>query len=416
MDELWHQRRQTADIVRPLDHRSPFQRDKARILHSAAFRRLQAKTQIMSVGQNDFYRTRLTHSLEAAQIGSALVSQLMLRTPEGIREWLPTEALMEALCLAHDLGHPPFGHGGETVLNQCMQHAGGFEGNAQTFRIVGKLEPYSAEGGMDLTRRTLLGLLKYPTLQPDQLANNAKPVKAIYQLDADLLDWVLQAFTDEERTLFQQRESEYPFKSQHKALDASIMELADDIAYGVHDLEDAVVTGTVHYQHWQALVESMERGSQQQFLQSIGEQLFDRTHYIRKQAIGTLVNRFITAVQLTDNLIDASSPLLRYKASLPEHEQQLLEILKQFIFRRVILHPELQQREFRGQTVVRQLFQAFSSEPSRLLPTNTQERWQQATLAAHGQRIICDYLAGMTDEYALRMHQRLFGGSNLDFY
>ncbi len=174
---IWQHRRQTEHSSRPHDQRSPWQRDKARILHSAAFRRLQAKTQIMGVGQNDFYRTRLTHSLEAAQIGSALTAQLrkQLAFQESFQgdstellALLPEDSLIEALCLAHDIGHPPFGHGGEAALDLCMATQGGFEGNGQTLRIVGKLEPYTAEGGMNLTRRTLLGLLKYPILQPLQ--------------------------------------------------------------------------------------------------------------------------------------------------------------------------------------------------------------------------------------------------------
>lgn len=411
MQACWQQRRQEDQHLRPQDHRSPYQRDKARILHSAAFRRLQAKTQIMSVGQNDFYRTRLTHSLEAAQIGSALVAQLRTKSNDEMQACLPDEALMEALCLAHDLGHPPFGHGGETALNQCMQPYGGFEGNAQTFRIVGKLEPYTANGGMDLTRRTLLGLLKYPVLQPTQdiltTLNTTKPVKAIYQVDADLFDWVLAPFTADEKRALQQCTNHY--KTLYKPLDASIMELADDIAYGVHDLEDAVVTGTVQYQHWIELQEQTRDSDLWQFLASIGEQLFHREHYIRKQAIGSLVNRLITAVILVDNISEAQSPLLRHKAHLPEEEQQLLQLLKNFIWRHVILHPELQQREFRGQRIVKQLFSAFSSEPARLLPVNTRARFDAATATDLQYRIICDYIAGMTDEYALRMAQRLFG-------
>lgn len=410
MLDIWQQRRLVCQDQRPQDHRSPYQRDKARILHSAAFRRLQAKTQIMSVGQNDFYRTRLTHSLEASQIGTALVAQLKGKLDSSLQAIMPDEALMEALCLAHDLGHPPFGHGGETALNQCMLPFGGFEGNAQTFRIVGKLEPYTESGGMDLTRRTLLGLLKYPALQPDTdtLIHVAekKPVKAIYQQDADLLDWVLSALSDSDRAQLQHTEH---YKSMHKPLDASIMELADDIAYGVHDLEDAVVTGTVQYQHWQQLQEQTRDSDLWQFLNSTGELLFHREHYIRKQAIGSLVNRLITAVDITDNIKDAASPLLRFKATLPDVELQLLQLLKQFIWRHVIQHPELQQREYRGQRIVKQLFHAFSSEPLRLLPLNTRARFEQANNETSRQRVVCDYVAGMTDEYALRMAQRLFG-------
>ena len=421
---IWQQRRQQDQSERPEDHRSPWQRDKARILHSAAFRRLQAKTQIMGVGQNDFYRTRLTHSLEAAQIGTALVAQLHRHTAEpALKALLPSDSLMEALCLAHDIGHPPFGHGGEYALHHCMQLSGGFEGNGQTLRIVGKLEPYTAEGGMNLTRRTLLGLLKYPVLQPlrpqDSVASfnrsTSKPCKAIYREDADLLDWILDPLSVEDRTQFQATDTfkTAPFlKSKYKSLDASIMELADDIAYGVHDLEDAVVTGTVQRELWlQDIAKHTQdwQPSSVAFLTQVGDKLFKNQHHIRKDAIGALVNRLITSVQWQESLPQAIEPLIRYNAILPPEELKILQLLKSFVYRHVILHPTLQQLEFRGQTIVQALFEAFSQEPERLLPFNTQQRWRDLSAIGLGERAICDYIAGMTDEYAERMYHRLFG-------
>ena len=426
---IWQLRRQTEHSNRPHDQRSPWQRDKARILHSAAFRRLQAKTQIMGVGQNDFYRTRLTHSLEAAQIGSALTAQLRKQlafqgTFQGdsaeLLALLPEDSLIEALCLAHDIGHPPFGHGGEAALDLCMATQGGFEGNGQTLRIVGKLEPYTAEGGMNLTRRTLLGLLKYPILQPQirppvlPQSGPHKPCKAVFRLDQDLLDWILSPLSPADRQLFQRTEqlAQPPFvKSCYKSLDASLMELADDIAYGVHDLEDAIVTGTVSLAQWQqqlALQQAELPADSFDFLQQTGTLLFKTEHYLRKDAIGALVNRLITSVQLQLVLPEAAEPLLRYNACLPPAEQQLLQLLKTFIYQQLILQPELQQLEFRGQHIVSQLFAAFSAEPMRLLPHNTRQRYQQLALQQQGERAVCDYLAGMTDEYAERMFQRLF--------
>lgn len=414
--DIWTARHLSSQGERPGDHRSPYQRDKARILHSAAFRRLQAKTQIMSIGQNDFYRTRLTHSLEAAQIGSALVAQLRgQRLPAGLStDLLPADALMESLCLAHDLGHPPYGHGGETALNQKMHRFGGFEGNGQTFRIVGKLEPYTESGGMDLCRRTLLGLLKYPILQPEQIpAEFDKPVKAIYREDAQLLDWVLAPLSNNDRDIFQRQifSGNMP-RSCYKSLDASIMELADDIAYGVHDLEDAVVTGTVSAQQWQQTLEAAAlEATDLEFLRQIGWQLFRNEHHIRKTAIGSLVNRLITAITLADVLPQVTEPLLRFNAVLPQAEHQILQLLKNFIYQYVIRHPELQQNEFRGQRIVQALFDAFSDEPERLLPANTRQRWQLLEAKHCGQRVVSDYIAGMTDEYASRMMQRLYGGN-----
>jgi dGTPase len=328
---------------------------------------------------------------------------------------------MEALCLAHDLGHPPFGHGGEKALNACMQHFGGFEGNGQTLRIVGKLEPYTASGGMNLSRRTLLGLLKYPIVQPatDQFEQSltVKPCKAIYAADSDLLDWILSPLSAEDRSTFQRTEvlTKAPFlKSLHKSLDASIMELADDIAYGVHDLEDAIVTGTVNIEHWRRLAEPEMTKLPADIaaaLKHISQKLFIPEHHIRKDAIGALVNLLITSIELFQSLPETRDPLIRYNARLPEPQQQLLQLLKNFVYEAVIQSPEVQRGEYKGQQIVRSLFDAFSSEAERLLPANTKNRWLQADSELSRMRTICDYVAGMTDEYALRMHQQLFAAS-----
>ncbi len=422
----WQARRSGESLQRPGDQRNPWQRDRARVLHSASFRRLQSKTQIMNVGENDFYRTRLTHSLEAAQIGSSLINQLQrVATPE-LAELLPDLNLMETLCLAHDIGHPPFGHGGETALNFKMLQSGGFEGNGQTFRIVGKLEAYHPEHGMDLTRRSLFGLLKYPVLMPPLPAPPAqqpgslsqwKPAKALFACDADLLDWVLQPLNDSDRQLFQQVDvlDRSPWqKSRHKNLDASLMELADDIAYGVHDLEDAVVTGTLTEGQWNqhcGQFYQLLSPNLGQTVRSLGQQLFSAEHHLRKDAIGALVNIFVTQVQITEVLAGASEPLIRYNATLPSEERLLLDSLKAVVFEHVINQPDIQQLRYRSQNMLLDLFGAFHTEPERLLPRNTRARWR-AAFEQQGQvsadRILCDYIAGMTDDDAERMYRNLF--------
>lgn len=424
-DSVWSERRSGAESMRPGDQRTPWQRDRARILHSAAFRRLQAKTQILGIGQNDFYRTRLTHSLEAAQIGTGLVSQLRSKTPAGLIDILPADALMEALCLAHDIGHPPFGHGGETALNYKMLNHGGFEGNGQTLRIVAKLEPYTQQHGMDLSRRTLLGLLKYPVLQPNlslaplPLQNPLnltpwKPAKAIFAADSDILDWILAPLSAHDRKLFQQVDTleQSPFiKSRYKSLDASIMELADDIAYGVHDLEDAIVLGNISESQWLANSDwdNLPTALAQQ-MQHIGAALFSHQHHLRKDAIGSLVNLLISSVSLTEILPGATEPLIRYNAVLAEAPQAILHCLKQLVYRCVISRPDIQQSRFRCQNMLMALFDAFCSDPSRLLPANTQLRWQQAADALKT-RVICDYISGMTDDYAELMYRRLYASA-----
>lgn len=427
MTEHWQQRRSGAPSNRPGDRRNPWQRDRARVLHSAAFRRLQSKTQIMNVGENDFYRTRLTHSLEAAQIGASLINQLQHVSSTEHAALLPDLNLMETLCLAHDIGHPPFGHGGEAALHFKMLGSGGFEGNGQTFRIVGKLEAYHPEHGMDLTRRSLLGLLKYPVLMPELEAPTDitkpgslaqwKPAKALFACDADLLDWVLEPLSKSDRELFQSVEilPHAPWqKSKYKALDASLMELADDIAYGVHDLEDAVVTGTLSESQWHAHVDTVINTLPKtlaQLMQQLGHQLFARDHHLRKNAIGALVNIFVTTVRLEEVLPNAAEPLIRFNATLPEDEAFLLKSLKDVVFEHVINEPSIQQLRYRSQNMLLDLFTALHTEPQRLLPRNTRERWQKAQYE-HGQqaadRILCDYVAGMTDDYAERMYRNLF--------
>jgi len=439
MTQAWLARQYTKVAKRKEDHRSPFQRDRARILHSAAFRRLQSKTQVMGSGQSDFYRTRLTHSLEAAQIGSGISAQLRSKYPELAQTLFPDDdTLIESICLAHDIGHPPFGHGGEIALNYMMRERGGFEGNGQTFRIVTKLEPFSEHYGMNLSRRTLLGLIKYPQIidklaAPNEnkiltsfrqlKANDWHPPKGLYKDDQVTLDWVLSPLSDNDKALFQTfntYENKHG-KTQYKSLDCSIMELADDIAYGIHDLEDAIVTGVVSRNDFNLNVIEKLKQLDDEWLQEISETLtekmFSPHHHLQKNAIGGLVNYLITAITLVDlneySSINFNEPLLRYNAKHPNIAKQALQIFKDFVYQFVIKQTSIQQLEYRGQQVVMELFEALASDPERLLPNNAKLRWQQARLNGENTyRIIADYVSGMTDDYATKLYQSLFVPSN----
>ncbi|MCZ4251235.1 anti-phage deoxyguanosine triphosphatase [Pseudoalteromonas shioyasakiensis] len=427
MCQSWQARIIDQQKYRPNDNRSAWQVDRSRIIHAAAFRRLQAKTQIMGIGLNDFYRTRLTHSLEVAQIGSGLLRHLKKQHPEFTN--FPSGSLLETLCLAHDIGHPPFGHGGEIALNYMMREHGGFEGNAQTLRIVSKLEPYSNGYGMNLTRRTLLGFIKYPAFIDDLWhsipplseqrsfikADHWRPAKGLYKDDKDVFDWIIEPLSNNDKALLSShyKVDEFRAKTHYKSIDSAIMELADDIAYAVHDLEDAIATEVLTQADWQnhALVQLQELDSAwlTTHLSSITARLFSHHEYERKDAIGELVNTFIINAQLVVQNADFESEILQYTVSLPDEFAEILNVLKHFVFKRLIREPKMQQVEFKGQNLLIELFSAFASDPMRLLPETTQEMW----LNAHQQgdnamRIICDYLSGMSDEYAYKTYQRLF--------
>lgn len=250
--EVWSQQSEDAREAGDIDY--------ARVIHSASFRRLQGKTQILNLGDSDFYRTRLTHSLEVAQIAAGIVKQIRKDyTDHPVVENLPDRSMMQAIGCTHDLGHPPFGHGGEVALNYCMRDHGGFEGNGQTLRILSRLENFSKSSGANLSRRTLLGVLKYPasfsdtnnlTPKLDQTTTTirlidpgaSKPPKCFLDSETDVVDWVLSPLTDNERQVFQSIDENQGkhHKPRHKSLDCSIMDAADDISYGVHDLEDAI--------------------------------------------------------------------------------------------------------------------------------------------------------------------------------
>lgn len=411
------------------DHRSAYQRDKARIMHSAAFRRLQAKTQVMGVGISDFYRTRLTHSLEVAQIGTGIAAQLGQKQPDLAKLLEVDEHLIETICLAHDIGHPPFGHGGEIALNYMMCEHGGFEGNGQTFRILTKLEAYTELYGMNLARRSLLGVIKYPNFM-SVLTNSActtdkskrfsqvkagewHPAKSLFDCDREVFDWVLSPLSLNDKTNFMIYDSSETKHSRtiHKSFDCSIMELADDIAYAIHDLEDAIVMNLVtehsFYEEVCEPIKFLDVPWLSKNIKLLQTALFSGTPYTRKNAIGALVNNFITVISIHKKDVFESS-LLDYIAVMPSTHEQALNLFKAYVFKHVIKKPDIQQLEFKGQQIVMALFEAFNSEPDRLLPTNTGLRWQVAESESDKHRVIADYISGMTDEFANRVYANLF--------
>lgn len=427
---MWTERR-TGQLPRsPSDHRSPYERDKTRVIHCPAFRRLQRKTQILGTTEGDFHRTRLTHSLEVASIGESMVHHLTIKHQnEPVVDLLPPHFLINVICLLHDIGHPPFGHGGEVALNFMMRDHGGFEGNAQTLRLLTKLESSYGEHGLDLTRRTLLGILKYPapraqvvaTTQPQVLSSAQKsirvndwlPPKAYYETEQQDVMWLLEPFSLTDQQHFQslavQPSENRHGKTAHHNFDCSIMNIADDIAYGVHDLEDAIHLKLIHRDEFDTPIFHEHLRATTLNQNTLVPLLFDTELHKRKEAIGELVNYFITSTSITLAHEAFEHDNLKYKVVLLPEAAGLLAWLVEHVYRYVIDSQQARTFEFGGQTIILRLFEALTSNPMGLLDTTYRQRYQRSTDESAAYRIICDTIANMTDEYAHRMHERLFG-------
>ena len=437
MSASWCERR-SGRVRHADDARSDFEVDHARVVHSGSFRRLQGKTQILSLGDDDFYRTRLTHSMEVAQVADGIVQQLRgAALPDQARSLLPPPALMYAVGLAHDIGHPPFGHGGELALNYCMREAGGFEGNAQTLRILTRLEAFSQEHGADLTRRTLLGVLKYPAMRsavldpslmpalaagPSTVAvldtATCRPAKAVYDEDAGAVDWILVPVQAADRELLAtvDRSAAGHGRTRGKSLDCSMMDAADDIAYGVHDLEDAIALGFVSRDDFRAgvgaevcapLLDALARrplapGGDGGYDGFVARLFGDPV--ARKAAIGRLVHFFIRAVEVAAEP-GFAEPLLAWHACLQGEPAALLAALQSLIVHRVIDSPGVQQLEFKGRRMVVAAFEALLTDPRRLLPADV---WAAFERSDGSPRVVADHVSSFTDASLVRAYDRLF--------
>jgi dGTPase len=414
------------------DHRDPYERDRTRVIHCSAFRRLQRKTQILGTDEGDFHRTRLTHSLEVASIGCSIVRNFKMNPQQNVLSGLlPHDDLMSVICLLHDIGHPPFGHGGEVALNYMMRYHGGFEGNAQTLRLLTKVENTYGTYGLDLTRRTLLGVCKYPIRWSDIVArelplipeptnktiriNDWLPPKAYFDCEQSEIDWLLSPLSAQDRGLFQSLAEEPTAHNHGKAayhsFDCSIMDIADDIAYGVHDLEDAIHLRLINRDHlnttqFKNLLSETPLGKN---YAALIDALFDPILHVRKHMIGEMVNYFITACCVQETNIGFDNRLLKYNVLLWPEAAALLDYLKQCIYNHVIDSQEARTFEYGGQVVVQRLFEAISSNPGSLLDHKNRELFNHACDEKEASRVVCDYIANMTDEYAYRMHERLFG-------
>jgi dGTPase len=347
-------------------YRGEYQRDRDRIIHSTAFRRLIYKTQVFVNHEGDLYRTRLTHSLEVSQIGRSVASALSLNEP-----------LTEAICLAHDLGHTPFGHAGQDELNDCMRAFGGFEHNLQSLRVVDELEAKYAEfPGLNLMYETREGILKHCS-----------------KANARELGDLGQRFLER----------------QQPGLEAQIANIADAIAYNNHDVDDGLRAGLLNLEQLceQPLFAAGLEDVRRQYPELEDRRLIYET--IRRM-IGTVVTNLIETTRANideaspesiDDVRQAGKPLVSFSDEVYEQHVSL----KRFLHKHLYSHEQKLEMTQQAQTIIRELFELYSAE-NKLLP-------EEFALRAAGQdetgraRVVADYIAGMTDRYAISEHERL---------
>nr|WP_314708410.1 deoxyguanosinetriphosphate triphosphohydrolase [uncultured Comamonas sp.] len=358
--------------------RTEHQRDRDRIVHSSAFRRLVYKTQVFVNHEGDLFRTRLTHSLEVAQLGRSIARPLALN-----------EDLVEAICLAHDLGHTPFGHAGQDELNACMQDFGGFEHNLQSLRVVDALEErYPQYDGINLTFETREGILKH--------CSRANALK----LEAQEPGGVAARF----------------LSGQQTSLEGQLANLADAIAYNAHDVDDGVRSGLISVQqlqgvplfahfHAQALMEypqlAQPEADRRLLYETIRRMLSAQVYDVIEMTRQRIEQ---AGVQSANEVRACGQRLVSFSPDMQVQSQAL----KHFLFHQLYRHAQVMQTMDAARQVVRELFSAYLLQPSMMKPRYAL-RAQQADSAAAQARVVADFVAGMTDRYAAKEHERITG-------
>ncbi|MBI5579220.1 MAG: dNTP triphosphohydrolase [Deltaproteobacteria bacterium] len=450
-------------------YRTEFRRDHGRLIHSAVFRRLQGKTQLFPCYESDFFRNRLTHSIEVAQIAKGIAERINYTDPNFKGANSIDLNLVETAALAHDLGHPPFGHNGEAALDGCMKGFGGFEGNAQTLRILTKLEKKDRDGnspaisngidnrvGLNLTSRALLSVLKYDNMIPASRDENDKLVKGYYYTESNIV----------------RRLKANVFKTSApasiKTIECQIMDIADDIAYSTYDLEDAfkggflspikilnntrdfiekltvTVNDSLRYHRLrvdenevnQILFRNYEGIFREETVRKIRKvcntnkikelndiialsvqigamdvyefsSLMCEDGHIRINHTSSMINEYISAVKVKYN---QTNPALSLIAFSPNTRKKV-EVLKRYVYATVINSPILKISETRGYDIVKDIFLALTDNRQKghnLLPQDYRSLYDSFDGDdALQKRVICDFIAGMTDRYAVEFYCRL---------
>ena len=395
--------------ARKADYRSPFQIDRDRIIHAHAFRKLQSKTQVFLSGEYDFYRTRLTHSMEVAQIGRSIVHYLRSRGEPMTDDFYIDSDLVEASCLVHDMGHPPFGHSGERTLQELMKRRGGFEGNAQTLHLICETMYQNESGvrGMQPTRALLDGVLKYKKLYTEFAT---PPINHfIYDTQAPVRDFVFAGARIPGPLMRGEALNDF------KSVECQIMDWADDAAYSLNDIVDGARAGfltTDRVERWAAgeAIGPLE----QKHLDSMFDAIrTDRLENIFSKKIGT----FIQACRLKERENFMAAKTNRYRFELIVEETALKEALffKKMANDIIFESPQLEQLEHKARVVLIALYEAIwenyaqrNERQIKILPPNV-ARLIDAEKSQDGKaRRICDYLSGLTDGMITRTYRRLF--------
>ena len=389
------------DLGYDAEARSPFERDRSRIIHSAAFRRLQGKTQVFTAGEGDFYRTRLTHSLEVAQIGKGLALRLGADTD-----------LVEAACLVHDIGHPPFGHAGEQELQRLMKKYGGFEANAQNIRLLTEKERKSTKyQGLNLTRATIDSQLKYKQPYPERTD------KFIYSDDLGIVSWA--------------------GRKNAQSFECQIMDWADEVAYAVHDLEDGLhsryidaftfadpdtrLQEAIEYtaKKWGKpinYVRALYVNLQRELLQwnpylrpkRTAKDLAKQSEY-RKEMTTELIGRFVTAARRVQTPLAGNDLITQrywFSLNVPDHHRVEVSLINRIVRNFVIKAPQLATLEAKGKQIIRALFIKLMRD-EHLLPEDWQPNLANNANKEHKARVVSDYISGMTDDYAQNLYAKL---------
>lgn len=439
----WYTMRIEKHAPKDEDHRSAYEIDACKVVHSYAFRRLQGKIQVVSGTESDFHRNRLTHSIEVASIAKSIYCNIKRRHSNKSGELDlffnnkdndDIQSLLFTIGLLHDIGHPPLGHGGEYALNYKMHKHGGFEGNAQTLRLITKVAP------LHLTYRTLLGTLKYPVkysklvkdkvypseysrkpsvhVQDSKYLINRKdwaPPKCYYDADDDIVSKLLEFLSEADREKFQSilcvNINNEHNRSRFKTFDCSVMDIADDISYSIHDLEDAIFFNQIKSEDLDEFFSNQKFISESEW-KKYPRELLANDLVKRKKIIGNLVHKAIigTDIFIRPDFID---PILKYYVNF---ENELLidfiNKLKEVVKEKLINTQHVKSIIHGGMVVIMQLFDALLVNPD-LLPAKDYENIKTFNPDSEDyMRVIADYISGMTDQYLFKMHQRVFGSNS----